>query len=160
MPRGSYLLERLIKAGYHLEPCIMCPETTVVVEFPVCAGQHIRTTRDVTMWEQLSLAAFMQRYWADNQVSATITFDPDIEGPHIANALNYFQYQLKGISFLPRLTDNSIYKQIPYEGITKEQYESICLKINKQISLSTGKEVIATDEDNMTYCDNDKCVKL
>lgn len=160
MPRGSYLLERLIKAGYHVEPCCMSAETTVVVEFPVCAGSEIRTTRDVTMWEQLSLAAFMQRYWADNQVSATITFDPETEGSHIANALNYFQYQLKGISFLPRLTDNSIYKQIPYEGISKDQYYIIYSKINKRVSLSTGAEVIATDEANMTYCDGDRCYKI
>ena len=158
--RDSYLLERLIKAGYHVEPCTMSSDTTVVVEFPVCAGSSIRTTREVSMWEQLSLASFMQRYWADNQVSATITFDPETEGHHIANALNYFQYQLKGISFLPRLTDNSIYKQIPYEGITKEQYDVIYSKINKNVSLSTGVESTATDESQMTYCDNDRCIKI
>ena len=43
------------------------------------------------MWEQLSIAAFMQRNWADNQVSCTVTFDPEKEGPQIANALNFFQ---------------------------------------------------------------------
>lgn len=30
-----------------------------------------------------------------------MTFDPETEGPHLAQALEYFQYQLKGISFLP-----------------------------------------------------------
>ncbi len=158
--RDSYLLKILSKAGYHIEPCCMVPETTVVVEFPVCAGSNIRTTRDVTMWEQLSLAAFMQKYWADNQVSATITFDPETEGKNIANALTYFQYQLKGISFLPRLSDNTIYKQVPYEAITKEQYNNMYSKINKNISLSTGAIAIATDEANMTYCDGDRCIRL
>lgn len=42
------------------------------------------------MWEQLSIAAFMQKYWADNQVSATITFDPERDSNDIAKALNYF----------------------------------------------------------------------
>lgn len=158
--RDSYLLERIIKAGYHVEPCVMNPEMTIVVEFPVCVGDSIRTNKDVTMWEQLSLAAFMQKYWADNQVSATITFDPETEGPHLANALNYFQYQLKGISFLPRLSDDSIYKQVPYEAITREYYEQICKKINKGVSLSTGIESIATDETHYTYCDNDKCIRI
>lgn len=156
----SYLLNRLIKAGYHVEPCIMSPDTTVVVEFPVCAGNEIRTTRDVSMWEQLSLAAFMQRYWADNQVSATVTFDPETEGNQIANALNYFQYQLKGISFLPRLSDDTIYKQIPYEAITKEQYLSRYNKINKHVTLSTEMETTATDDTLYTYCDNDKCIRI
>lgn len=68
MARDSPLLDRLIKAGYHVEPCVVAPDTTAIVEFPVAAGKKIRTTRDVSMWEQLSLAAFMQRYWADNQV--------------------------------------------------------------------------------------------
>lgn len=154
----SYLLDRLIKAGYHVEECSMS-KNTMVVEFPVHTGDNIRNTRDVSMWEQLSLAAFMQRWWSDNQVSATITFDP-AEGKHIANALNYFQYQLKGISFLPRLTDDTIYKQIPYEAITKEQYDIMYSKINKNVSLSTGAISTATDETHHTYCDNDKCIKI
>lgn len=37
------------------------------------------------------------------QVSCTITFDPETEGKHLTHALDYFQYQLKGVSFLPRI---------------------------------------------------------
>jgi intein/homing endonuclease len=158
--RDSFLVNRLIKAGYHVEPCVMCPESTIVVEFPVSMGDNIKTTRDISIWEQLSLAAFMQKYWADNQVSATITFDPITEGHHIASALNYFQYQLKGISFLPHLNDNTIYKQIPYEKISKEQYNNLIKKINKNVSLSLNVKSIATDEDHYNYCDNDKCVQI
>ena len=54
------------------------------------------------MWEQLLMAAFMQRHWADNQVSCTVTFDPESEGPQLPAALAHFQYMLKGVSFLPR----------------------------------------------------------
>ena len=74
----------------------------MVIEVPVDVGEGIRTVNDVSMWEQMCLAAFMQRNWADNQVSCTVTFDPEKEGPQIANALDYFQYQLKGISLLPK----------------------------------------------------------
>lgn len=42
--------------------------TTVVVEIPIDVGAGVRTSREVSMWEQLSLAAFLQKYWADNQV--------------------------------------------------------------------------------------------
>ena len=41
----------------------------MVVEVPVDAGEGVHTARDLTMWEQLSFAAFLQRYWADNQAS-------------------------------------------------------------------------------------------
>lgn len=37
------------------------------------------------------------------KVSCTVTFDPETEGQHLAHALDYFQYQLKGVSFLPRV---------------------------------------------------------
>lgn len=51
-----------------VEPSATDPDGTVVVEIPVDAGEGIRTARDLSMWEQLSFAAFLQRYWADNQV--------------------------------------------------------------------------------------------
>lgn len=52
-----------------LEPAAENPQGTVVVEVPVDAGEGVRTARDLSMWEQLSFAAFLQRYWADNQAS-------------------------------------------------------------------------------------------
>ena len=74
----------------------------MVVEVPVDVGEGIRTVGELSIWEQFSLAAFMQRHWADNQVSCTVTFDPESEGGQIPQVLNYFQYHLKGISLLPR----------------------------------------------------------
>lgn len=52
-----------------LEPAAENPEGTMVVEVPVDAGEGVRTAQDLSMWEQLSFAAFLQRYWADNQAS-------------------------------------------------------------------------------------------
>jgi ribonucleoside-triphosphate reductase (thioredoxin) len=46
-------------------------------------SETIRSAREVSMWEQLGLAAFLQRYWADNQVSCTVSFDPLTEGPQL-----------------------------------------------------------------------------
>ena len=63
--------------------------------FPIDAGEGVRTLNDVSMWEQLSLAAFLQKHWADNQVSCTVTFDPETEGPQLQHALDVYQYQLK-----------------------------------------------------------------
>jgi ribonucleoside-triphosphate reductase len=69
LPIKSALLKPLVNAGYKVEPAAESPETTVVVEFPVNVGKDLRKAVDVSMWEQLSLAAFLQRVWADNQVS-------------------------------------------------------------------------------------------
>ncbi|CAM9251274.1 unnamed protein product [Laminaria digitata] len=129
----AHVLGALRDAGYRLEPSATDPEGTVVVEVPVDAGEGMRTARDLSIWEQLSFAAFLQRYWADNQastVSCTITFDPETEGQHLAHALDYFQYQLKGVSFLPRI-DYGAFPQMPYEAISEEQYKSQTAKLQK-----------------------------
>lgn len=57
-----------------LEPAAENPQGTVVVEVPVDAGKGVRTARDLSVWEQLSFAAFLQRYWADNQASIVLYF--------------------------------------------------------------------------------------
>ena len=91
------------KAGYKIEPAFGAEKDTVVVEIPVDVGEGVRTVSEVSMWEQLALAAVAQRYWADNQVSCTVTFDPETEGNQLGHALDVFQYQLKGISFFATL---------------------------------------------------------
>lgn len=93
------LVKDLIKSGFHVEPAVGQEKTTVVVTFPVDCGD-VRSQSDVSMWEQLQLAAFLQEHWADNQVSCTVTFKKS-EASQIPFALRYCQYRLKGISFLP-----------------------------------------------------------
>tara|TARA_B100001121_G_scaffold310671_1_gene343762 strand:- start:6250 stop:8121 length:1872 start_codon:yes stop_codon:yes gene_type:complete len=149
---NSPLIDPLKKAGYKIEPAFGSEESTVVVEIPVDVGEGIRTVSEVSMWEQLSIAAFMQKYWADNQVSCTVTFDPEKEGPQIANALNFFQYQLKGISFLPK-TEVGAYEQMPYEEITEKEYRDM-LESLATLSFRSVKGVKAVVE---RFCNNDTC---
>jgi ribonucleotide reductase alpha subunit len=148
----SALVPALEKAGYKLEPAFGSEKSTLVVEIPVDIGAGVRTLDKVSMWEQLALAALAQRYWADNQVSCTVTFDPETEGPQIANALDIFQYQLKGISFLPRL-DVGAYSQMPYESIDEETYKEIKGNLSKlSFGRIRGEEVVVE-----RFCDNDVC---
>ncbi|TMW63821.1 hypothetical protein Poli38472_002762 [Pythium oligandrum] len=121
LDKASELVSALRDAGYDLEPAVESPEMTLVVSIPVDVGEGIRTIQDISAWEQLSLAAFLQRHWADNQVSCTVTFDPEREGEQLAPALDYFQYQLKGVSLLPRLAMGA-YAQMPYESIDEATY--------------------------------------
>tara|TARA_Y100000034_G_scaffold133967_1_gene201089 strand:+ start:5138 stop:7135 length:1998 start_codon:yes stop_codon:yes gene_type:complete len=149
----SELIEPLKKAGYSLEPAFGAEDSTIVVEIPVDMGEGIRTISDVSMWEQLSLAAFMQKYWADNQVSCTVTFDPKTEADQIQYALNYFQYQLKGISFLPRLEEGA-YKQMPYEAITEATY----IKLMEKLSYLSFANVKGEEADVERFCSGDTCL--
>ena len=148
----SPLIKPLEKAGYKIEPAFGSEDSTVVIEVPVDVGEGIRTVSEVPMWEQMALAAFMQRYWADNQVSCTVTFDPETEGSQIATALNYFQYQLKGISFLPKL-ELGAYKQMPYEEITEKEYD----KMVKSLKRLSFRQVKGAEADIDKFCNNDTC---
>jgi ribonucleoside-triphosphate reductase len=148
----SNLVPALEKAGYHIEPAFGSEDSTLVVSIPVNLGGGVRTLDSVSMWEQLSLASLAQRYWADNQVSCTVTFDPETEGNQIANALDFFQYQLKGISFLPKL-DFGAYPQMPYESIDAETYEKMQSSLGKlSFGRIKGEEIVVE-----RFCDNDVC---
>jgi len=151
LSKNSKLVKPLKKAGYNIEDAFGDPNS-LVVDFPIDVGEGIRTVSEVSMWEQLSLAAFMQKHWADNQVSCTITFDPDTEGADIANALNFFQYQLKGISFLPKLNGGA-YPQMPYEEITADEYKEKLKKLKKLDFTNVEQHEAVADR----FCSNDIC---
>jgi hypothetical protein len=98
------------------------------------------------------LAAFLQRHWADNQVSCTVTFDPETEGNQLEQALNFYQYQLKGISCLPR-SNGGAYKQMPYEAIDEKIYEKSMKKL-KTLSFAKMK---GEEGEAEKFCNNDFC---
>ncbi len=148
----SPLIPALNKAGYIIEPAVGQEDSTVVVEIPVDVGKGVRTLEDVSMWEQLEMAAFMQKYWSDNSVSVTISFDPETEGPQIEKALDIFQYRLKSVSFLPRVTGGA-YEQMPYEKISEEQYNNMRAHL-KTLSFKRVKDNKAEFE---KFCSNDTC---
>lgn len=152
LANNSSFIPALKEAGYNIEVAVGQEDSTLVVEFPVSIGDNVRTVGEVSMWEQLSLAALAQRYWADNSVSVTVTFDQKTEGGQIENALNYYQYQLKAVSFLPRL-ESGAYAQMPYEEITKERYEE--MKSNLLPLDFSG--LFSEEALGEKYCSNDSC---
>ena len=159
-PRNSILYKPLINAGYKVEEDIYSNDKNgMVVEIPVTVGSNIRTIKEVSMWEQLELAAFLQENWADNQVSCTVQFDPETEGSMLIHALNYFQYRLKGISFLPKLKPiNQVYKQLPYEEIDEATYSELIAALKKLVVGEKNVENTAIDPNAELFCDSDKCL--
>lgn len=146
----SQLIQRCIDAGYHVERDVV-NQDTMVIEVPV-KMEGIRTVDQVSLWEQMSLAAFIQKWWADNQVSCTVTFNKH-EADQIPHALKYFQYQLKGISFLPKLDQGkATYAQMPYEDISKQTYLEKVKGIKPLDFTGLGEDSIPEK-----YCDSDSC---
>jgi ribonucleoside-triphosphate reductase len=153
----SELVEELRTNGYHVEPDVMMPDSSVVVSFPIDVGEGVKTLKDVSIWEQMSLAAFMQKYWADNQVSCTVSFKKETESSQVKNVLDYFQYSLKGISFLPYSEkEKTPYPQMPYEEINSEKYFELMKNI-KLLGISKNIKQREAEKYNSNFCDSDTC---
>lgn len=144
----SDMLDHLRKAGYNMEPDAYSPNTTVV-EFPVQEPYFEKSKKDVSMWEQLEIAAQYQHFWADNSVSVTVTFQPN-EAHSLKGALEMYETRLKAVSFLAYKETG--YKQAPYEAITKEEYEKMSSKITPIDRIETEAEGAGSK-----FCTNDTC---
>lgn len=144
-------------ANYTIEPASEDPVGTSVVFFPVKSGAR-RAERDVSIFEKIALAATAQRYWSDNSVSVTVSFDPETESKDVGTVLHMYDGQLKTVSFLP--SGNHTYPQMPYTQITPEQYEEYAMKLFP-IDFSGVYAGMAADAIGDAYCTTDACeIKL
>ena len=144
-------------ANYTVEPASESPDTTSVVFFPIKSGAT-RSEKNVSIFEKMSIAATAQRYWSDNSVSVTVSFDSDKEAKDIGTVLHMYDGQLKTVSFLPM--GNFTYPQMPYTSITQEEYEEATLKLFP-IDFSGVYAGLAADAIGDAYCTTDACeIKL
>lgn len=143
------LIKVLKSAGYKCEET-KYNDNSMVFEFPVKSENFFRSKKDVSLWEQLELGAKMQWYWADNSVSQTVTIKEE-EIPLLKEALEFYEDRLKTISFLPFKV--GAYDQMPYEEITKEEYEKRVSKI-KPIEINVLNKLHENDD---RFCDGDSC---
>ena len=106
----------------------------------------------------MALAATAQRYWSDNSVSVTVSFDPKTEASAIGTALHMYDGQLKTVSFLAM--DDTLYPQMPYSQSNADEYEEARMS-HFPIDLSGVYAGMAFDAIGEAYCTTDACeVKL
>ena len=164
-PGGEYFLRGIVfqkddpmvkqfrKAGYKVEESAYTPETSVFVQFPVHASAK-RSEKDVTLFEKANIAVLAQRYWSDNSVSVTLSFDAKEEGEHVGTVLHMHDGQLKTVSFLPM--GNAVYAQMPYQQISEAEYQTY-LKRLKPVDLSVVYAGSAMDAVGEAYCTTEAC---
>ena len=140
-------------ANYRVEPEVHSPDTTSVVYFPIEA-QAVRSEKEVSIYEKMALAATAQRYWSDNSVSVTVSFDPKTEAEAIGTALHMYDGQLKTVSFLAM--DDGAYPQMPYTRSNAEEYEEGRMTLFP-IDLSGVYAGMAFDAVGEAYCTTDAC---
>ena len=147
------MLYLLKTAGYKVEADLVSANTSVVY-FPV-ASEHLRSEKDVSLFEKIGLAATAQKYWSDNGVSVTLSFDKETEKKHIAPALHLYEGELKAVSFLPM--GNETFPQQPYNNITREEYNSYVGKIGKIDWSAIYDGVENLESMGEAYCSTDAC---
>ena len=144
-------------ANYRVEPASESPDSTSVVFFPIKSAAE-RSEKDVSIYEKMALAATAQRYWSDNSVSVTITFDSEKEADAVGTVLHLYDGQLKTVSFLPM--GNLTYPQMPYTQITEKEYESYGMTLFP-IDFAGVYAGMAADAVGEAYCTTDSCeIKL
>ncbi|MDA3643818.1 hypothetical protein LZ318_11735 [Saccharopolyspora indica] len=140
-------------AGYDIEPASESPDTTSVVAFPIRSSAK-RSEKDVSLFEKAHLAAMAQRYWSDNSVSVTLSFDQETEGEHIGTVLAMYEGQLKTASFLPQ--GNLTYPQMPYTEIEPDDFSAAELRL-MPVDLSSVYAGNAADAIGEAFCTTDAC---
>lgn len=149
MDIDSDLLHVLHEAGYHIEKDKYGSDGTMIVSFPVKTKDYCMGKREASMEMQLMNAIDIQRYWSDNQVSITVTFNKD-EANRLKDVLQFCEDKLKGVSFLP-LNEHG-YVQAPYEEITEERYNEMVSKVSEIQIRDTHEAGIG-----VSGCDGEQC---
>ena len=148
------LLHLFKAAGYKIEKDVVSANTEVVY-FPI-SSEHERSEQEVSLFEKIGLAATAQKYWSDNGVSVTLSFDKETETKNVAPALHMYEGQLKAVSFLPM--GNKTYPQQPYTHINEEEYLSYIGKIKKIDFSAIYDGVDNLEAQGEKFCTNDVCV--
>jgi hypothetical protein len=155
--RMSPLIKRLEDAGYRVETDRYTPRS-MVVYFP-CKAESKRYAKDISIWEQMALYVALQEHWSDNQVSATISFQPH-EADDISRVLDVYKGKVKAISFLP-LNDHA-YVQAPYIPCTEAEYDTAMSKLDDKAAWYTMKSATAEEIHEIAaeekFCSGDLCV--
>jgi adenosylcobalamin-dependent ribonucleoside-triphosphate reductase len=143
-------------ANYRVEESVYTKGSSIVY-FPI-KSNSVRSAKDVSIYEKIALAATAQRYWSDNSVSVTVSFDAEKESEDVGRVLHMYDGQLKTVSFLPN--GNKVYAQMPYQEITEEEYNSYAMQLFP-IDFKGVYAGMASDAIGEAYCTTDACeIKL
>lgn len=131
--------QMLYMQGVPSEPDENKPEDVHVFSFPVKAPDKCVTRHNVNAISQLELYLTYRNFWCEHNPSITV-YVHDHEWMQVgAWVFEHFD-EVGGVSFLPAFTDDTIYKQPPYEEITKEKYEALLEAFPKTVNWASLKE--------------------
>ena len=108
-------------AGVPNEPDVTKPSDITVFSFPQKGTESGVTRNETNAIEQLKLYSVYQKHWTEHNPSITVYYKDDEFLNIGAWIYNNFS-DVSGVSLLPH--SDHVYKQAPYQEITKEEYDS------------------------------------
>ena len=147
--KDSPLVPALVDAGISCEDDSYS-DNTYVFSFAIDHG-NVRSSTEVSPWEQFAVVALLQRCYSDNCVSATIYFDKVKDAPDVEKMLAMYTPILKSVSMLPHSGHG--YKQAPYEPINEHQYIQLRDSYNAPDFNTVNDNVPKGSE----FCSGDHC---
>jgi hypothetical protein len=127
--------------GFPCEEDVMQPGSWVF-SFPVKTPESAVFRDDRAAIEQLEYWLMWKKHWTDHNPSVTIYVKEHEWMAVGAWVWNHFD-EVCGISFLPH--SDHVYKQAPYEEITKEEYEKMCEEVPTYIDYEALKKLETSD---------------
>lgn len=140
-------------AGYPVDKSVYT-NGSVYVRFPI-KSKAKRNEGEVSLFEKANLAVLAQRYWSDNSVSVTLSFNKETEAKHVSTVLHMHEGQLKTVSFLPM--GNDTYEQMPYTEISQEDFSAAGMKM-MPMDLSPIYKGWGLDAIGESFCSTDVCL--
>lgn len=143
------LTQFLKDSGIPNEPCVMRPGDTTVFSYPTKAPEGAIVQENLSALEHLEIWRVYRNHWTEHNPSVTISVGDD-EWIEVAAWVYKNWEDVAGISFLPR-TDH-VYKQAPYQSVSKDEYEELLSKMPEAIhwSLLSHYEVEDNTEGSQT----------
>jgi ribonucleoside-diphosphate reductase alpha chain len=140
------------EAGFDWEPCVMNPDNTTVFSFPMRAPGGALVRSDVDAIKHLRLWLVYQKHYCEHKPSVTVTIKDDGEWLKVADFVYENFDDFTGVSFLPE--SGSSYQQMPFEEITKAEYEAMLAKQPNHIDWNAFHE----ETDNVEGVQSLACV--
>lgn len=122
------LTKFLKESGVPNEPDVTKPFNTTVFSFPIKSPDNSVVSSEMSALQQLEIDAIYNKYWTEHNVSITVYVRENEWFDVGAWVYKNFD-DINGISFLPY--SDHIYRQAPYQPITKEVYEDLIKKMPK-----------------------------
>jgi ribonucleoside-diphosphate reductase alpha chain len=109
---------------------------------------------DVSAVDQLEHWKMVQMYWCEHKPSISV-YVGDTEWLKVASWVYENFDSMTGVSFFPY--DDNVYKQAPYEAITREKYEQLMAKFPRTIDLNVSEGTDLTTGSQELACSSGIC---